>query len=139
LKLLFLCVVSFSLAFGQNPSFEYDTTVPFAIQFLGVEHRGNVLVEDMSFRNLMGGRTSAYRVLPSSREHTPGALFVHWYDPDSMTSNRTQFLNEAVELAQHGLESLLVSTPWSNPKFYPNRDVELDYENSVQEGEGTQA
>jgi pimeloyl-ACP methyl ester carboxylesterase len=133
LKPLFLSLVTLSLAFGQSPSFDYDTSVPFAIQFLGVEHRGNVLVEDMSFRNLMGGRTAAYRVRSAGRERSPGALFVHWYDPESMTSNRTQFLNEAVELAQHGLESLLVSTPWSDPKFYPNRDVELDYENSVQE------
>ncbi len=133
MKALLLSLLSFSLVSGQSPSFDYDTTVPFAIQFLGVEHRGNVLVEDMSFRNLMGGRTAAYRVRPVDRERNPGALFVHWYDPDSMTSNRTQFLNEAVELAQHGLESLLVATPWSNPKFYPNRDVELDYENSVQE------
>jgi hypothetical protein len=133
LKPLFLWSLTFSLAFAQSPSFDYDLTVPFAIQFLGVEHRGNVRVEDISFRNLMGGRSGAFRVLPPGRERAPGALFVHWYDPDSMTSNRTQFLNEAVELAQHGLESLLVSTPWSDPKFYPNRDVTLDYENSVQE------
>ena len=133
LKPIFLCSLTFSLAFARSPSFDYDLTVPFAIQFLGVEHRGNVRVEDISFRNLMGGRTVAYRVLPPGRERAPAALFVHWYDPDSMTSNRTQFLNEAVELAQHGLESLLVATPWSDPKFYPNRDVTLDYENSVQE------
>jgi fermentation-respiration switch protein FrsA (DUF1100 family) len=142
LKILVLSLISLTLAFGQvpileasgpSPSFEYDRTVPLAIQVLGVEHRGNVAVEDISFRNLLGGRTAAYRVLAPGRGQVPGALFVHWYDPDSMTSNRTQFLNEAVELAQHGLESLLVATPWSNPKFYPNRDVTLDYENSVQE------
>lgn len=133
MKTLVLSFLTLPFAFAQSPSFDYDATVPLAIQFLGVEHRGKVEVEDISFRNLLGGRTAAYRVLPPGRERAPGALFVHWYDPASMTSNRTQFLNEAVELAQNGLESLLVSTPWSDPKFYANRDVELDYENSIQE------
>ena len=56
-------------------------------------------MEDISFRTLLGGRTAAYRVLPPGTNRTAGALFVHWYDSESMTSNRTQFLNEAVELA----------------------------------------
>jgi cephalosporin-C deacetylase-like acetyl esterase len=72
-------------------------------------------------------------VVPPGKDRTAGALFVHWYNPEAMNSNRTQFLNEAVELARHGLVSLLVATPWSNPKFYNDRDVSLDYENSVQE------
>lgn len=134
MKPLVIFLSSLALASGQSaPSFDYETSLPFAIQLLGVEHRSGVDIEDMSFRNLLGGRTLAYRVLPAGKAQAPGALFVHWYDPDSMTSNRTQFLNEAVELARHGLISLLVSTPWSDPKFYPNRDVSLDYENSIQE------
>ena len=132
MKLLFAPFLALSL-FGQTLSFDYDHTVPFAIQVLGAEHRGDVQVEDISFRTLLGGRTAAYRVLPPGKDRTAGALFVHWYNPESMTSNRTQFLNEAVELAKRGLVSLLVATPWSNPKFYPDRDVSLDYENSVQE------
>jgi predicted esterase len=133
LKTLFLALITLSLAAGQSPSFDYDGTIPLSVQVQGVEHRGNVMIEDISFRNLAGGRTAAYRVLPPGKDPAPGALYVHWYDPQSMYSNRTQFLNQAVELAQRGLISLLVSTPWSNPKFYPNRDVTLDYENSVQE------
>jgi dipeptidyl aminopeptidase/acylaminoacyl peptidase len=132
LKLLFVPLIAISLS-GQTASFEYDHTVPYAIQVLGVEHRGDVQVEDISFRTLLGGRTLAYRVVPPGKDRMPGALFVHWYNPESMTSNRTQFLNEAVELARHGLVSLLVATPWSNPKFYNDRDVSLDYEFSVQE------
>ena len=130
MKLLFAPFLALSLL-GQTPSFDYDHTVPFAIQVLGVEHRGDVQVEDISFRTLLGGRTAAYRVVPPGKDRTAGALFVHWYNPESMTSNRTQFLNEAVELAKRGLVSLLVATPWSNPKFYPDRDVSLDYENSA--------
>jgi fermentation-respiration switch protein FrsA (DUF1100 family) len=133
LKTILLSLFCLSLAYGQSPSFDYDRTLRLDIQRKGVEHRGKIQVEDISFRNLAGGRTSAYRVLPPGRGPAAGALFVHWYESDSPTSNRTQFLNEAVELAGHGLVSLLVETPWSNPKFYPDRDVKLDYENSVQE------
>jgi dienelactone hydrolase len=42
-------------------------------------------------------------------------------------------LNEAVDLARHGLISLLVATPWSDPQWYSKRDVARDFENSVQE------
>lgn len=132
MKLVFVPFFALSLL-GQTPSFDYDHTVPFAIQVLGVEKRGDVQVEDISFRTILGGRTAAYRVVPPGKDRTAGALFVHWYNPEAMNSNRTQFLNEAVELARHGLVSLLVATPWSNPKFYNDRDVSLDYENSVQE------
>jgi dienelactone hydrolase len=132
LKLLFLPLIALSLS-GQTPSFDYDHKVPFAIQVLGVEKRGDVQVEDISFRTILGGRTLAYRVVPPGKDRTAGALFVHWYNPEAMNSNRTQFLNEAVELARHGLVSMLVATPWSNPKFYNDRDVSLDYDFSVQE------
>jgi pimeloyl-ACP methyl ester carboxylesterase len=133
LKTLLLSLFSLSFAYGQSPSFDYDRTIPLDIRYEGAEHRGKIEIKDISFRNLSRGRTAAYQVLPAGRAPAAGALFVHWYESDSPTSNRTQFLNEAVELAGHGLVSLLVETPWSNPKFYPDRDVKLDYENSVQE------
>ena len=33
----------------------------------------------------------------------PAVLFVHWYGPPAPTSNRTQFVPDAVTLAGHGV------------------------------------
>jgi cephalosporin-C deacetylase-like acetyl esterase len=121
------------LTFAQAPSFTYDRSQPLDIQRVATEQRGGVRVEDITFRNLAGGRTEAYLILPAGQGKTPGALFVHWYESESPLSNRKQFLEEAVELGRHGLISLLVATPWSDPQWYPKRDVKRDYENSVDE------
>ena len=43
-------------------------------------------------------------------------LFVHWYEPGSADSNRTQFLSQALELAREGVVSLLPETMWSEPE-----------------------
>jgi pimeloyl-ACP methyl ester carboxylesterase len=101
---------------------------------LGEEKRaGGVRVQDITFRNLQGGRTAAYLVLPPGHKKNAAALYVHWYESEAKNSNRTQFLEEAVELAGHGLLSLLVETPWSDSQWYAKRDVSKDFENSVQE------
>ena len=63
--------------------------------------------------------------------HTPAVLFVHWYEPPKPTSNRTEFVEDAVELARLGTVSLLIDTPWSEPTWFPTRDSEKDYDMSV--------
>jgi dienelactone hydrolase len=129
-----LLAFAFALvATAQTPSFDYDRAKPLDIRVAGTETRGTVRIDDISFASVEGGRTEAYLVTPPGQGKTAGALFVHWYDSESPLSNRKQFLNEAVELAQHGLVSLLVATPWSDPQWYQKRDVTRDYENSVQE------
>jgi len=121
------------VATAQTPSFDYDRAKPLDIRVSGTETRGTVRIDDISFASLDGGRTDAYLLTPPGRGKAAGALFVHWYDSESPLSNRKQFLNEAVELAGHGLVSLLVATPWSDPQWYQKRDVTRDFENSVQE------
>ena len=60
-------------------------------------------------------------------------LFVHWYGPPRPTSNRTQFIPDAIELAKSGVVSLLIDTPWSVPEFFKLRKREDDYARSVQQ------
>ena len=62
-----------------------------------------------------------------------GILFVHWYEPKSADSNRTQFRKQADELAAKGATSLLVDTMWSDPKWFQARDRTKDYENSLKQ------
>jgi pimeloyl-ACP methyl ester carboxylesterase len=109
------------LVFAQPASFD--------LRRAGSETRGAVTVEDVTFANATGGRTEAYLVIPPGRGKSAGALFVHWYESESPLSNRKQFLDEAVELGNRGLVSLLISTPWSDPDWYKKRDVTQDYQN----------
>ena len=80
--------------------FAYDQTADFAVQEKGVELRGDTRIRDISFLATPGpnGRISAYLVAP--REHPIRAtiLWVHWLG-EPATTNRTEFLDEAVALA----------------------------------------
>jgi dienelactone hydrolase len=58
---------------------------------------------------------------------------VHWFAPQEKDSNRTQFLEQARELARRGVVSLLIDTLWSDAAWYRSRDVTRDYEHSVEQ------
>lgn len=94
----------------------------------------SVTVRQLTYAQLDGSRNAATLVAPA----TPGArarpaiLFLHWYGPPSPTSNRTQFLPDAVELATSGVVSLLVDTPWTRERWFGQRDSATDYEFTVQ-------
>jgi pimeloyl-ACP methyl ester carboxylesterase len=57
----------------------------------------------------------AYLVEPAEGGRGAATLFLHWFDPEAPDGNRTQFLDEAIELArQHGVVSILPQGrfPW---------------------------
>lgn len=60
-------------------------------------------------------------------------LYLHWYEPQSHDSNRSQFVNEAKEMARDGAVCLLVETLWSDPDFFIKRTQMDDIQNSMQE------
>jgi cephalosporin-C deacetylase-like acetyl esterase len=100
----------------KSDLFEYDRARPIDVQQTGVERRDGVEVADLTYLKLDGTRNAAYLVAPARiRSGHPAVLFVHWYGPPSPTSNRTQFLDEAVDLARAGTISLLIETMWSDP------------------------
>src|SRR4051794_10949579 len=83
-----------------------------------VEREGGVTVRDITFASLTGSRTPAYLVTPAGKGPHPGILYVHWYEPPDPTSNRTEYLEEAVTLARSGVVSLLPATMWSDFKWF---------------------
>jgi cephalosporin-C deacetylase-like acetyl esterase len=93
----------------------------------------NVDVRQLTYAQLDGSRNAATLVTPASPSPgtRPGVLFLHWYEPPRPTSNRTEFLAEAVELAQAGVTSLLVDTPWATEGWFPKRDAAHDYEFTI--------
>jgi pimeloyl-ACP methyl ester carboxylesterase len=64
----------------------------------------------------VGEGGEAYLVEPEGGGHGAGLLFLHWYDPDAPDGNRSQFLDEAKDLARaSGVVSLLPQGrfPWA--------------------------
>ena len=119
------------------PLFAYDRTAGFALEEKAVSDRGGVRVRDVSFLAIPGsadGRTAGFIVTPTAGVRRPcaGVLWVHWLGAPA-TTNRTQFLEEAVNLARHGVVSVLVDAMWAKPKWYASRVLEVDYANSIRQ------
>jgi dienelactone hydrolase len=118
-----------------TPSFDYDKSRPAT---LAPGSAAPVTVRQVTYEQLDGTRNAATLVTPALGEAAgrvegrPAILFLHWYGPPQPTSNRTQFLPEAVELAGSGVVSLLVDTPWTRERWFGARDSAKDYEFSVQ-------
>lgn len=61
-----------------------------------------------------------------TRRNGPAVLWVHWLGL-AATTNHTEFESDAHELAQHGVTSMLVDMPWSQPKWFDTRTPAGDY------------
>ena len=137
---LFLLLFAFTLtAHAQSASevaarralFRYnDASLP-NVKEVSSEQRGDVTVRDITFSPGAGRETKAYLVIPKGNGPFAGILWVHWLGEEK--SNRTQFLEEAIELASKGTASLLVDAMWSTPNWFGKRIPEKDYENSIRQ------
>ena len=111
--------------------FRYNDKPPVTLNEVSSEQRGDVTVRDITFSPAPGREIKAYLVVPNGSGPFAGILWVHWLGEEK--SNRTQFLNEAVELAPKGVVSLLVDAMWSAPDWFGKRIPEKDYENSIRQ------
>lgn len=84
-----------------------------------------------------GHRRTAELYSPENGELHAAILYIHWYEPESPSSNRSQFVEEARELARAGATSLLVETMWSDPDFFLKRTQAEDVQNSIEEAINT--
>jgi len=80
-----------------------------------------------------GYRRAAELFRPENGDTLAAILYVHWYEPESHDSNRSQFVEEAKELARAGTACLLVETLWSDPDFFIKRTQADDMQNSMEE------
>jgi dienelactone hydrolase len=105
--------------------FAYDPEAPLHLRVRKTEKRGGAQVDDVVFA-APGGAVSAYLVRPVGRPAGAAALFLHWYDPASDTSNRSEFLADATALANEGVVSLLPEQrfPWHEGPSDPEHDRE---------------
>lgn len=114
--------------------FEYDQSAALDIQETSRELRGSATIQDVSFA-VPGSdrRVAAYLVTPSGSGPFAGILYVHWYEPPKPSSDRIQFLEEAVRMAEQGVVSLLVDTMWTPHEWYNQRDLADDYDASTRQ------
>jgi len=118
---------------AQAALFRYDAAADLKIAEAGVEKQGAASVHDIRFTPVAGAEpVKAYLVVPEGKGPFAGVLWVHWLG-EPATTNRTQFLKEAVDLAPKGIVSLLVEGMWSAPEWYGKRVPEQDYDNSIRQ------
>src|SRR5262249_53575147 len=88
---------------------------------------------DVSFAAATAGeRTRAFLVVPKNADKRSAVLWVHWLG-EPKTTNRTEFLDDAVELARTGTISLLVDAQWSAPRWLKTRTTDGDYDASIRQ------
>jgi dienelactone hydrolase len=129
-----MAAAAFQPATVPGVDFTYDRTRRFDLTVEKTERRGGVTVQDVSYAQLDGTRNLAYLVAPSGPAGRPGILFVHWLEDPSPTSNRTEFIDESIELAAAtGAVSLLPNAMWAVPGWFQTRNPANDYANSIRQ------
>jgi dienelactone hydrolase len=114
--------------------FDYDRNASFDIREAGQRSENGILGCNFTYATPFGQRRAAYMFRPDAVD-TPLAaiLYVHWYEPESADSNRTQFVDEARNMAQRGVVALLIETMWSDRDWFIKRTQADDERNSIQQ------
>src|SRR3990172_6110299 len=78
-------------------TFDYDKTAPLDVQATApAEHRDDLTVREISFAGGPGRRVEATLIAPDGGGPFAAILWVHGLEPGSITSNRSQFREEAL-------------------------------------------
>ena len=115
--------------------FDYDASLPLDVKETARREEKGALLRDITYATLTGSTNAATLITPRKQPSAPAPaiLFVHWYGPPAPTSNRTQFIPDGIALAERGVTSLLIDTPWSVPTYFRTRTRAEDYARSVQQ------
>ncbi len=108
-------VVSVDVAAARE-AFDYAPVVG-AFDVVSSTAEGEATVRDATYQSVDGRRVSALLVAPAAAGRYPAVLFLHWYATNESDGNRTEFLDEATDLAARGVVSLLPEQvfPWHQP------------------------
>ena len=95
-----------------------------AITSTGQQTRGAATIHDLAIDAGIDPPIVAYLVTHDGPPG-PAVLAWHWFDTEAEDSDRTQFLDEAVELAGLGVTTLLPQGrfPWASPPTTASADV----------------
>ncbi len=113
--------------------FGYDQAASHDIRPVGRRQQGDWTQSELTYRSVSDQRRAAYLIRPVSDGPFPAVLYAHWYEPQACDSNRTQFLEEAKQMAAKGVLSLLIETMWSDREWFLKRTQADDYALSVRQ------
>src|SRR4051794_17556160 len=121
LTAVFFCL---ALQSAAAPALDYDAKKPLDVRPAEGAQATGVTVKQITYAQLDGKPNAATVVVPANASPGPhpAILFVHWYEPPKVSSNRTEFLAEAIDLAASGTVSLLIDTPWAAEDWFAKRD-----------------
>src|SRR5215467_10333806 len=110
---------------------DYDKNAPLGIKQAGARDLDGVKVYDISYLAPVadrgpaagpnGGVVTAYLVVPPGQGRFAAVIYGHWCMPGSEKKNRTEFLDEALLLAQAGVISLLPDHVIVHPGFVEDK------------------
>jgi dienelactone hydrolase len=114
------------------PEVEYDRGV-LDVREVARGTEDGVLERLITFGTPYGYRRAAELIGPAEGDPLGAILYVHWYEPEARDSNRSQFHDEAMQLARRGAVSLLVETMWSDRDFFIKRTQADDFAASLRQ------
>jgi predicted esterase len=90
------------------------------------------LVQDIFLSSEEAPRIKAFLIKPYKAAPGVGGavLFVHWLGAPP-ANDRTEFFEDAVQLADHNVTCLLVEAPWADPEWFPNRKLDDSEANTL--------
>ena len=112
---------------------EYQKFESNDLRIVGKRVQDGLESQLMVIETPFGYRRVAEMIRPDRDGSYAAILYVHWYEPESIDSHRTQFDAEAQELARAGAVCLSIETLWSDRDFFLKRTQEDDMRNSMEE------
>ncbi|HET9156159.1 MAG TPA: hypothetical protein VFN91_05790, partial [Myxococcaceae bacterium] len=104
-----------------------DPGTPLDVKVLSTADRAGTQVAQLTYAGASGVAPVEGTLVrpPAGAPRGPAVLWVHWLGEPG-TTNRSEFLDEAVKLGQQGVTSLLVDALWSQPDWYRKRTMDED-------------
>lgn len=112
--------------------FDYDRAAPLDVQEISSELREDASIREITFIGVKEPIQATLVTPAAGGQALGGILYVHWLG-ERATTNRSEFLSEAVALASQGMVSLLIDAMWAQPRWYENRVPEEDYSHAIQQ------
>jgi dienelactone hydrolase len=132
--LLFMSSQALQAQGGAARLFAYDKTAPMDVREDMVNTRDGVTIHVITYApgNARHARVDAFVVTPDGKGPFAGVLFFHWLGKPN--GDRSEFLEDAVELAKKGTVSLLIqgAFPWLEEPTSPLADRQQIIEQTVE-------
>lgn len=111
-----LVVGATAVAGGAHPASSHPTHQAVVVQDISIPVPGQAPVNAWLVRP----------ALPVPPRTLAGVLYLHWLEPPASNQNRSEFLDEAVQVAERGAVAILpdLTFPWTGDFFGDKRDVD---------------